>query len=121
MTGDASKFGLPSASACWKMDSELSPLILYRPMTRRFRPTPSLPIFNRDIAEAAFAEIAKRHPVSVLLNNVEIVQPALFDDIAVGDFDCILHLKTRTCLIAGLHAPARHWSDRHEHQSCTLG
>jgi hypothetical protein len=43
-------------------------------MTRRFRPTPSLPIVNRDTAEAAFAEIAKRHPVSVLLNNVEIVR-----------------------------------------------
>jgi NAD(P)-dependent dehydrogenase (short-subunit alcohol dehydrogenase family) len=57
-------------------------------------------LLDRGAAEDAFATIAERYPVSVLVNNVGIVQPALFDDVAIDDFDRILHLNTRTCLIA---------------------
>lgn len=55
---------------------------------------------DRAAAEAAFAEIAATLPVGVLVNNVGIVRPALFDDVDVGDFDRVLHLNTRTSLIA---------------------
>jgi 3-oxoacyl-[acyl-carrier protein] reductase len=51
-------------------------------------------------AYAAFAEIAGRHPDGVVVNNVGIVHPSLFDDVAFDDFGRILHLNTRTCLIA---------------------
>ena len=55
---------------------------------------------DRAAAEAAFAGIAATLPVTVLVNNVGIVRPALFDDVDVGDFDRVLHLNTRTSLIA---------------------
>jgi NAD(P)-dependent dehydrogenase (short-subunit alcohol dehydrogenase family) len=55
---------------------------------------------DRAAAEAAFAEIAATLPVGVLVNNVGVVRPALFDDVDVGDFDRVLHLNTRTSLIA---------------------
>lgn len=55
---------------------------------------------DRAAAEAAFAEVAARYPVSALVNNVGIVRPALFDDISIDDFDKVLHLNTRTALIA---------------------
>jgi 3-oxoacyl-[acyl-carrier protein] reductase len=55
---------------------------------------------DRKAAEAAFAQIAARFAISVLVNNVGIVRPALFDDINIDDFDAVLHLNTRTALIA---------------------
>ncbi|MBC7737637.1 MAG: SDR family oxidoreductase [Candidatus Saccharibacteria bacterium] len=51
-------------------------------------------------AERVFAEIAAKHPVSALVNNVGIVRPALFDDVRVDDFEALLNLNTRTALIA---------------------
>jgi len=54
---------------------------------------------DRQAAEAAFAEVAAL-PVSVLVNNVGVVRPALFDAVDVGDFDSVMHLNTRTALIA---------------------
>lgn len=51
-------------------------------------------------AEAVLAEIAVLYQVSVLVNNVGIVRPALFDAVEVGDFDAVLHLNTRTALLA---------------------
>ncbi len=54
---------------------------------------------DRAAAEAVFADVAKL-PVTVLVNNVGIVRPALFDAVDVGDFDSVLHLNTRTSLIA---------------------
>ncbi|MGZ9810258.1 SDR family NAD(P)-dependent oxidoreductase [Pseudoroseicyclus sp. H15] len=55
---------------------------------------------DRAEAEAAFAYIAATLPVSVLVNNVGVVRPALFDDVDLQDFDRVLHLNTRTSLIA---------------------
>lgn len=54
---------------------------------------------DRRAAEAAFTEVAAM-PVSVLVNNVGIVRPALFDAIEVAEFDAVMHLNTRTALIA---------------------
>lgn len=54
---------------------------------------------DRNATEAAFAEMAAL-PVSVLVNNVGVVRPALFDAVDVQDFDEVLHLNTRTALIA---------------------
>lgn len=55
---------------------------------------------DRAAAEAAFAEIAATLPVTVLVNNVGIVRPALFDAVDIDDFDRVLHLNLRTSLIA---------------------
>jgi 3-oxoacyl-[acyl-carrier protein] reductase len=55
---------------------------------------------GRAAAEKAFAEIASRYPVKVLVNNVGIVAPAPFDDVDVDDFDRIMHLNARTALLA---------------------
>ena len=55
---------------------------------------------DRNAAEAVFAEVADSRPVSVLINNVGIVRPALFDDVSIEDFDRVLNLNTRTALIA---------------------
>jgi 3-oxoacyl-[acyl-carrier protein] reductase len=55
---------------------------------------------DRKAAEAAFAQIAARCPVTALVNNVGIVRPALFDDIDLDDFDRVMHLNTLTALIA---------------------
>lgn len=55
---------------------------------------------DRGAAEAAFAAIAAAHPVGVLVNNVGIVMPASFDDVNVDDFDRVLHLNTRTAILA---------------------
>lgn len=54
---------------------------------------------DRAAAEAAFAEIAATLPVTVLVNNVGIVRPALLDQVAVEDFDRLMHLNVRTALI----------------------
>lgn len=59
-----------------------------------------LDLSDRSAAEAAFAEIAATLPVTVLVNNVGIVRPALFDAVDIDDFDTVLHLNTRTSLIA---------------------
>jgi NAD(P)-dependent dehydrogenase (short-subunit alcohol dehydrogenase family) len=55
---------------------------------------------DRKAAEVAFAQIAASCPVTALVNNVGIVRPALFDDVDADDFDRVLHLNTRTALIA---------------------
>lgn len=55
---------------------------------------------DRNAAEAVFAEIAASRPVTVLINNVGIVRPALFDDVSIEDLDRVLNLNTRTALIA---------------------
>lgn len=55
---------------------------------------------DRAAAEAALAAIAADLPVGVLVNNVGIVRPALFDAVQVDDFDRVMHLNTRTALIA---------------------
>lgn len=54
---------------------------------------------DRTAAEAAFAEIAATLPVTVLVNNVGIVRPALFDAVNVDDFDTLMRLNARTALI----------------------
>lgn len=54
---------------------------------------------NRAAAEAAFAEIAATLPVTVLVNNVGIVRPALFDAVNIDDFDTLMRLNARTALI----------------------
>lgn len=55
---------------------------------------------DRAAAEAAFAQVAASFAVSVLVSNVGIVRPALFDDINIDDFDEVMNLNTRTALIA---------------------
>ena len=55
---------------------------------------------DRKAAEAIFAEIAAKHPVTALINNVGIVRPALFDDVSIDDFATVLNLNSRTALIA---------------------
>jgi NAD(P)-dependent dehydrogenase (short-subunit alcohol dehydrogenase family) len=55
---------------------------------------------DRDAAVEAFARIAASFPVTALVNNVGIVRPALFDDVNPDDFDQVMHLNTRTALIA---------------------
>lgn len=50
-------------------------------------------------AGEAAARIAATHPVTCLVNNVGIVAPALFDDVALTDFDRLMHLNVRTALI----------------------
>ena len=54
---------------------------------------------DRAAAEAVFADIAARFSVSVLVNNVGIVQPALFDDVAIDDFESLMNLNLRTAII----------------------
>lgn len=44
-------------------------------------------------------EIAKRHSVSRLVNNVGIVAPALLEDVQLEDFDKLMHLNVRAALI----------------------
>lgn len=55
---------------------------------------------DRASAEAVFADVSDRLPVSVLVNNVGIVRPALLDDVQIDDFEPVLNLNTRTALIA---------------------
>ncbi len=55
---------------------------------------------DRAAAERAFAEIAAEYPVRALINNVGVVAPAPFDEVNVDDFDRIMHLNTRTALMA---------------------
>jgi 3-oxoacyl-[acyl-carrier protein] reductase len=55
---------------------------------------------DRAAAEKAFAEIACHYPVRVLVNNVGVVAPASFDNVDVDDFDRIMHLNSRTALLA---------------------
>lgn len=54
---------------------------------------------DRKAAEAALNELSAL-PISVLVNNVGVVRPALFDAVNVDDFDAVMHLNTRTALIA---------------------
>jgi NAD(P)-dependent dehydrogenase (short-subunit alcohol dehydrogenase family) len=51
-------------------------------------------------ASAALADIGATMPVGVLVNNVGIVAPALFDEVDLDDFDRLMHLNVRTALIA---------------------
>lgn len=55
---------------------------------------------DRNAAQAVFDEIAAKYPISVLVNNVGIVRPALIDDVWLDDFETVLNLNTRTALIA---------------------
>jgi 3-oxoacyl-[acyl-carrier protein] reductase len=55
---------------------------------------------ERTAAVEAFARVAANFPVTALVNNVGIVRPALFDAIDADDFDRVLHLNTRTALLA---------------------
>jgi 3-oxoacyl-[acyl-carrier protein] reductase len=55
---------------------------------------------ERKAAVEAFARVAANFPVTALVNNVGIVRPALFDAIDADDFDRVLHLNTRTALLA---------------------
>ena len=55
---------------------------------------------DRTAAAIAFDQVASSYSVKVLVNNVGIVRPALFDDIDPDDFDRVLNLNTRTALIA---------------------
>jgi 3-oxoacyl-[acyl-carrier protein] reductase len=55
---------------------------------------------QRKAAVEAFARVAANFPVTALVNNVGIVRPALFDAIDADDFDRVLHLNTRTALLA---------------------
>lgn len=52
-------------------------------------------------ASAVLADIGETLPVGVLVNNVGIVAPALFDTVDIADFDRLMHLNVRTALIAG--------------------
>ena len=56
---------------------------------------------DRAAAEETFAAIAADYPVAVLINNVGVVAPALFDDVRIEDFDRVLHLNLRTAILAG--------------------
>ena len=55
---------------------------------------------DRGAAEAAFAAVAATLPATVLVNNVGVVAPALFDDVRIDDFDRVMHLNLRTAVIA---------------------
>ncbi len=55
---------------------------------------------DRAAAEKSFSEIAAEHPVYALVNNVGVVAPAPLDEVDVNDFDRLMHLNTRTALIA---------------------
>lgn len=55
---------------------------------------------DHNAAQAVFDDIAAKYPVNVLVNNVGIVRPALFDDVNLVDFATVLNLNTRTALIA---------------------
>jgi 3-oxoacyl-[acyl-carrier protein] reductase len=55
---------------------------------------------DRDAAEEAFADIASKHPIAALINNVGIVAPASFEEVSVDDFDKLMHLNVRTAIIA---------------------
>ena len=57
-------------------------------------------LLDRTAAAIAFDQVAASYPVTVLVNNVGIVRPALFDDIDPEDFDHVLNLNTRTALVA---------------------
>ena len=54
---------------------------------------------DRAAAETAFADIAASFSVAVLVNNVGIVRPALFDEVNVDDFEGLMNLNLRTALI----------------------
>lgn len=51
-------------------------------------------------ASTALAEVGATLPVGVLVNNVGIVAPALFDAVDIDDFDRLMHLNVRTALLA---------------------
>jgi 3-oxoacyl-[acyl-carrier protein] reductase len=55
---------------------------------------------DRTAAAIACDQVAASYPVTVMVNNVGIVRPALFDDIDPEDFDHVLNLNTRTALVA---------------------
>lgn len=55
---------------------------------------------DRGQTEAVMKEIADTMKVGVLVNNVGIVAPAVFDAVDVDDFDRLMHLNVRTALIA---------------------
>lgn len=59
-----------------------------------------LDLSDRAEAERMLAEIGESLPVRVLVNNVGIVAPALFDAVDVDDFDRLMRLNVRTALIA---------------------
>jgi NAD(P)-dependent dehydrogenase (short-subunit alcohol dehydrogenase family) len=55
---------------------------------------------NKQAATEVLGEIGRTMPVSVLINNVGIVAPALFDTVDIDDFDRLMRLNVRTALIA---------------------
>jgi 3-oxoacyl-[acyl-carrier protein] reductase len=55
---------------------------------------------DRTAAEMVLAEVAANYPVSVLINNVGIVRPALLEAVNLDDFETVLNLNTRTAVIA---------------------
>lgn len=54
---------------------------------------------DADATRRVMAEIAKRYPVSRLVNNVGIVAPALLEETQLADFDTLMHLNVRSALI----------------------
>ena len=55
---------------------------------------------DRQAATEVLGEIGRTMPVGVLVNNVGIVAPALFDEVDIDDFDRLMQLNVRTALIA---------------------
>ncbi|MBT2789053.1 MULTISPECIES: SDR family oxidoreductase [unclassified Halomonas] len=54
---------------------------------------------DADATRRVMAEIAARHRVTRLINNVGIVAPALLEETQIEDFDRLMHLNVRSALI----------------------
>jgi 3-oxoacyl-[acyl-carrier protein] reductase len=101
VTGGARNIGGAIARRLQKDGYRVVVLDVIEPETESLRADARrVDLSDRAAAEAAFAEIAAEYPVSALINNVGIVAPAAFDDVDVDDFDRLMHLNTRTALLA---------------------
>lgn len=56
-------------------------------------------LLDAEATKSALADIASAHRVTRLVNNVGLVAPAAFDDVALEDFDRLMHLNLRTSII----------------------
>jgi 3-oxoacyl-[acyl-carrier protein] reductase len=101
VTGGARNIGLAISQRLMRDGFRVVVLDIDAPEDPALRPDAiRVDLSDRTAATAAFAQVSRRYPVTVLVNNVGIVRPALFDDIDPDDFDRVMHLNTRTALIA---------------------
>lgn len=101
VTGGARNIGLAISQRLVRDGFRVIVLDIDEPEDPALRPDAiRVDLSDRTAAAIAFDQVASSYSVKVLVNNVGIVRPALFDDIDPDDFDRVLNLNTRTALIA---------------------